>query len=80
MDSAALGADAVVSGDGCAHALGAVLREALHVLARVEGCVRQQQGCGLGALTAAAMPADLYAYRKISTRSANSLNTERKEK
>ena len=57
---AALGADAVVGGDGRAHALGAVFGEALHVFAGVESGVSQQQGGGFGALTAAAVSADLY--------------------
>ena len=52
-------ADPVVGGDGCAHALGTVLREALDVLARVERRVRQQQRSRLRALAAAPVPPDL---------------------
>ncbi|CAN4026963.1 Sigma-70 family RNA polymerase sigma factor, partial [Dysosmobacter welbionis] len=50
MDGAPLGADPVVGGDGRAHALGTVLREALDILARVERRVRQQQRRRFGAL------------------------------
>ena len=60
VNGAALRADAVVCRDGGAHPLGAVLREPLDVLARVEGRVRQQQGRRLCALAAPAVPADLY--------------------
>ena len=60
VDSAALRADPVVRRDGRAHTLRAVFRETLDILARVEGGVRKQQGRGLCALAATAVPADLY--------------------
>ena len=60
VDRAPLRADTVVRRDGRAHALRAVLREALDILARVKGRVRQQQRGGFRPLASSAMPADLY--------------------
>ena len=59
VDAAPHIADAVVGGDGGAHALRAVLRKALDVFAGAERGVSQKQAGGLGPLTAAAMPAEL---------------------
>ena len=59
VDGAGDVADAVIGGDGGAHALGAVFRKALDILARGKGGVGQQQAGGLGPLPAPAMPADL---------------------
>ena len=59
MNGASLVRNAVVGGDRCAHALRTVLRKALHIFARRERRVREQQAGGLCALTAAAVPADL---------------------
>ena len=60
MNGAALGAYAVISGYRSAHAFGAVFGKALNILAGVKGCVRKQQRGRFSALTAAAVPADLY--------------------
>lgn len=60
VDGTPVGTDPVVRRDGGAHALGAVFREALDILARIKGGVRQQQGCRLGTLPAASVLADFY--------------------
>ena len=51
-------ADSVVSGNGSAHSLGTVLREALYVLSVFETNIRQQKRCGFGTLAASAVPSD----------------------
>ena len=60
VDRAPLRADAVVRRNGRAHALRAVLREALDVFARVERRVRQQKRGRLRPLAPTAVPADFY--------------------